>query len=402
MEADQVLHQQMPTTYRQLQPQINHGLQHGQPQLSHQNLAQNGIDLSGLDNEAVFQQLQNASHSHVYHTANQYNPNHAQQHMHQQATASPHTPQQQTSNHQYPVLAPGPIQNNAIQRIQGDNIFGSPDESDQKSVGHLNLKIVLDPPNLEEWRNKLFNVDEMITLSEEEYVIIPSPIGHGTPYSSIKRYQTYFTYVDNVYSHRSTQRYKRKPFVSHYWDCRLKGRPPGTPKSEDPNKKKRKRTARERDLCDVKIKVTEYFPGAMLRQDFVPDGDEYGANPQVQLQGHGQTGTYLSTASDGVVSAHPGSTGRRYYTIQRVNGNGGNGKGDGVAGPHKHTLEESDRVKKNSVQRHLIQKEKDEKKTLVRTCNFSQYKLDFLYINSSFLGPICPFQTFLTKACFII
>src|SRR5271167_2826937 len=88
------------------------------------------------------------------------------------------------------------------------------------------------------------------------------------------RFETYFPHVDNVYSHRSTQRYKRKPFVSHYWDCRLKGRPPGTPKSNDPNKKKRKRTARERDLCDVKIKITEYFPGAMLRPDFVPDGQQ--------------------------------------------------------------------------------------------------------------------------------
>ncbi len=47
--------------------------------------------------------------------------------------------------------------------------------------------------------------------------------------------------------------------MSHYWDCRLKGRPSGTPKSDDANKRKRKRYARERDLCDVKIKITEYF-----------------------------------------------------------------------------------------------------------------------------------------------
>ena len=78
------------------------------------------------------------------------------------------------------------------------------------------------------------------------------------------RFETYFPHIDNVYSHRSTQKYKRKPFVCHYWDCRMKGRPPGTPKSDDPAKKKRKRHARERDLCDVKIKITEYFPGAPL------------------------------------------------------------------------------------------------------------------------------------------
>jgi len=57
----------------------------------------------------------------------------------------------------------------------------------------------------------------------------------------------------------------------------------------------------------------------------------------------------------------------KFYTIQRVNGNGGNGKGDGVAGPHKHTLEESDRVKKNSVQRWLMKNERERKKSQVRS-----------------------------------
>ncbi|KAF2652867.1 hypothetical protein K491DRAFT_28681 [Lophiostoma macrostomum CBS 122681] len=102
------------------------------------------------------------------------------------------------------------------------------------------LKLIPDPPNLPQWREKLFNVDDTITLTEEEFT-------------------TYFPHVDNVYSHRSSQRHKRKRFVSHYWDCRLKGRPPGTKKSTDPEKKKRKRVARERDLCEVKIKITEYF-----------------------------------------------------------------------------------------------------------------------------------------------
>jgi glutathione S-transferase len=179
--------------------------------------------------------------------------------------------------------------------------------------------------------------------------------------------------VDNVYSHRSTQRYKRKPFVSHYWDCRLKGRPPGTPKSNDPNKKKRKRTARERDLCDVKIKITEYFPGAMLRPDFAPDGgqpDPQANNFFVPGQAGGQAIEQqqqfnMMPVSAGIPPSHPGATGQRYYTIQRVNGNGGNGKGDGVAGPHKHGLLESDRVKKNSVQRFLTKKDKDGKKTQV-------------------------------------
>lgn len=192
------------------------------------------------------------------------------------------------------------------------------------------------------------------------------------------RFETYFPHVDNVYSHRSTQRYKKKPFVSHYWDCRLKGRPPGTPKSDDPNKKKRKRMARERDLCDVKIKITEYFPGAMLQPDFQPDG-------HMQLPDPGQGNNFFAPGQPGgqplhqgqygvmplvnnsMGVDHPGATGHRFYTIQRVNGNGGNGKGDGVPGPHKHNLADSDNIKKNSVQRHMIKLDKDEKKSQVRS-----------------------------------
>lgn len=194
------------------------------------------------------------------------------------------------------------------------------------------------------------------------------------------RFQTYFPHVDNVYSHRSTQRYKRKPFVSHYWDCRLKGRPPGTPKSDDPNKKKRKRVARQRDLCDVKIKITEYFPGptpsAPNFSSLDPPSTLDGGGPN-HFFGSGQPGpageTPLSqTHAFGMLASTgsfpsdlSGSTRGRYYTIQRVNGNGGNGKGDGVAGPHKHTLEDSDRVKKNSVQRYLLKDTREKKKTQV-------------------------------------
>lgn len=59
---------------------------------------------------------------------------------------------------------------------------------------------------------------------------------------------------------------------------------------------------------------------------------------------------------------HPGANGGRYFTIQRVNGNGANGKNDGCPGGHRHTLEESDRVKKNSVQRHFLKETKERKK----------------------------------------
>ncbi|GAB1203952.1 hypothetical protein APSETT445_002597 [Aspergillus pseudonomiae] len=224
--------------------------------------------------------------------------------------------------------------------------------------GYLrDMPSVVDPPDLDLWRERLFNVDETIVLSEEQFL-------------------TYFPHVDNIYSHRSTQHYKRKPLISHYWDCRLKGRPPGTPKSDDPNKKKRKRTARQRDLCDVKIKITEYFPGyspMMIAEGAANDaGAALGAEslssgeavfpPPEDPEPRDRQPFGVLTPNPPLPEGHPGANGQRFFTIQRVNGNGANGKNDGVSGGHRHTLEESDRVKKNSVQRYLLKEAREKKK----------------------------------------
>jgi hypothetical protein len=83
---------------------------------------------------------------------------------------------------------------------------------------------------------------------------------------------------------------------------------------------------------------------------------------------------------------------QKFYTIQRVNGNGGNGKGDGVAGPHKHSLEDSDRVKKNSVQRWLMKNEREKKKTTTtgtQVRDFHSFDFNFflfLLLHFCFLG----------------
>ena len=131
-------------------------------------------------------------------------------------------------------------------------------------------------------------------------------------------------------SHRSTQKSKKGPFVTHYYDCRLKGRPPGTPVNQDPNKKKRKRTARERDLCEMKIKIIE------------------------------------STAPV------------KSYTIEKVKREIG-ANGEEPAGEyHRHSLEESDRIKRNSVQRQAIKLEKEIKKVQVRS-----FEPCFLFLVSS-------------------
>lgn len=116
----------------------------------------------------------------------------------------------------------------------------------------------------------------------------------------------------------------------------------------------------------------------MLRADFVPDGgpvpqpdpsqaNNFFAPGQPGAPIHQQQQFGVSFVNTSLGANHPGATGQRYYTIQRVNGNGGNGKGDGVPGPHKHPLSESDRVKKNSIQRFTMKKDKEEKKTQVRT-----------------------------------
>ena len=76
-------------------------------------------------------------------------------------------------------------------------------------------------------------------------------------------------------------------------------------------------------------------------------------------------GFSMLTPTAGLPLGHPGLAGQKYYTIQRVNGNGGNGKGDGVAGPHKHTLEDSDRLKRNSVVRSMLKGERERKMTQV-------------------------------------
>jgi hypothetical protein len=146
--------------------------------------------------------------------------------------------------------------------------------------------------------------------------------------------------------------------------------------------------ARERDLCDVKIKITEYFdqdeyteqvghrpPGAEAEATSSMAAHQQSASLDQNQQFFGQTQMMQRDVNGWDIppnlaqfTAGPGPAPpprpppKKYYTFQRVNGNGGNGKGDGVAGPHKHTLEESDRVKKNSVVRWLAKCEKDDRK----------------------------------------
>lgn len=65
-------------------------------------------------------------------------------------------------SHQHPHQ-PGP----AVSFQLTPNQDGSP--AKEMGGGHFpGMKAILDPPNLQEWREKLFNVNEMITLTEDE------------------------------------------------------------------------------------------------------------------------------------------------------------------------------------------------------------------------------------------
>ena len=146
----------------------------------------------------------------------------------------------------------------------------------------------------------------------------------------------------------------------------MKGRPAGTPKSTDPSVKKRKRLSRQRDLCDVKIKITEYLTNEQMDgqgdntdengQSFFPIATNGSLNP-----GSSQGQTFgIPAAQGGSSTSHPGANGQKYFTIQRVNGQ--NASGIDTETTHRHSLEDSDRIKKNSILRELAKEAKDQKK----------------------------------------
>ena len=134
----------------------------------------------------------------------------------------------------------------------------------------------------------------------------------------------------------------------------------------------------------MKIKITEYFPGPgqILGEELTQSKTPLSLEGEIispNNAGPGFTGGSRSRCQsmhdpglDALRADPSGSDGARFYTIQRVNGNGQNGKGDGLAATHQHTLEESDRIKKSSVYRHFLKEEKDSRRTLVSIISHSR------------------------------
>ncbi|KAE9981170.1 hypothetical protein EG328_011846 [Venturia inaequalis] len=296
----------------------------------------------------LLQQQQNQHHQHAQHPP-------VQHHQQQQQFVSVHNPGI-AIQHQQPI-APAQVDRSKPQLQLEVNAQPEQSQYEHKPNAHLEgLKLVADPPELELWRQKLFDVDDMTVVSEDEYDAqeLSLSVADRTHLSS---FQIYFPHVDNVYSHRSTQKYKKKPFISQYWNCRLKGRPAGTAKSDDPNKKKRKRVARERDLCDVKIKITEYLPGAT--RDEIQN--HLSQQPRREAIGLEQLVAMVDSSPAVFWNTGPAGYGqitRRFYTLQRVNGTGPSGREEG-GGPHRHGIEDSDKIKKNSVERWMARSGKE-------------------------------------------
>ena len=87
-----------------------------------------------------------------------------------------HQQQQRQQDLQTPSRYPNPsfhritTPNNAVQQLSHTLITPNQDDSASKEIGgHFRgMKAVPNPANLEQWRDKLFNVNEMITLTEDE------------------------------------------------------------------------------------------------------------------------------------------------------------------------------------------------------------------------------------------
>lgn len=59
----------------------------------------------------------------------------------------------------------------ALGRLQNEvDLRPAPAQEGGTTDGHFsNLKMIADPPNLEQWRKRLFDLDDTVTMTEDEY-----------------------------------------------------------------------------------------------------------------------------------------------------------------------------------------------------------------------------------------
>lgn len=189
MERSEVaLQQQLPSTLRNLQPAALQALHHPQTHHDIPTLpSQIGPEIHGFDPadpDALSQHFQpdlggpsNANNSQSTHAFE--HPRHYSAHANGQPQTPQHRPSQTFQQHhggQFGVLTPQASltsqlpQHNSIGGLQQEQeFFQTPEQGGGKCDGHFrDLKVVPHPPNLDEWREKLFHVNETIALTEEE------------------------------------------------------------------------------------------------------------------------------------------------------------------------------------------------------------------------------------------
>lgn len=100
---------------------------------------------------------------------------HVPQHGHQQHTVpNQHHRLNTQQTGQFGILAPTPVPVPvpvAVEHHQNADAFAPHamgQDTGERSTGPLNGRIVVDPPDLQTWREKLFNVDDTIVLTHEE------------------------------------------------------------------------------------------------------------------------------------------------------------------------------------------------------------------------------------------
>ena len=104
-------------------------------------------------------------------------------------------------------------------------------------------KLLANPEHLAAWRKILFYLDEPITLTTEEF-------------------NTYWPYVDNIWSYKSKNRPRKDGSYSIYYFCRFY-RKTWDPK-EPSGERLVQKTIREGAQCDCRMNITVYVNGTRI------------------------------------------------------------------------------------------------------------------------------------------
>ena len=154
---------------------LNDAIFHTQPHSGHQAL----VSQLELDSFQFHTQLDTQSHVQQLHR-NPYDQGPPQPRFEDLQSRVPRVDQLNNAFNrpgQFGVLTPHPqvpsqpqTHHEALGRLQGEiDLRPVAVQDGGTTEGHFNnLKVIPNPPNLEEWRRRLFDVDDIITLTEDE------------------------------------------------------------------------------------------------------------------------------------------------------------------------------------------------------------------------------------------